>query len=218
MLKNLMVIDDFYGEPEKAREFAINLDYPDPGPNVHYPGRNSKQSMAWPNMDQMFSQIVGEPIERRGALPHGFCRISLEGSERTGCGVHIDHGCTWAGIVFLTLDEHCRDGLGFYRHRKFKTDRAPLSDKEAQDIFGVETQEDAIRLVVPAEGTTKQVFDGVTGMDQWERTMFVPMKFNRLVLFRAWMFHSGGLDFGDSIENGRLVQLFFWQSPKQKGA
>ena len=216
MLKNLIVIDDFYGEPTKAREFALGLKYPDPGPDVHYPGRNSAQSMAWPNMDQMFSQIVGEPLAKRGELPHGFCRISLEGNVRTGCGVHIDHDCTWAGIVFLTLDDDCHDGLGFYRHREFKTERAPLTDEEAQEIYGEATREDVLRRLIPWEGTEKQVFDGATGMDMWEQTMFVPMRFNRLVLFRGWMFHSGGIDFGDNINNGRLVQLFFWQSPQNQ--
>ncbi|MBN36342.1 MAG: hypothetical protein CMM46_16505 [Rhodospirillaceae bacterium] len=116
MLKNLMIIDDFYGKPEKVREFALKLEYPDPGPDVHYPGRNSARSMAWPNMDQMFSQIVGEPIERRGKLPHDFVRISLAGNPRKGCGVHVDPSCSWSGIIFLTLDEHCQDDIGFYRH------------------------------------------------------------------------------------------------------
>lgn len=215
MLKNLIVIDDFYGEAQKARDFAVKMDYPDPGPDVHYPGRNSKQSMAWPQMDQMFSQIVGEPLERRGNLAHGFCRLSLEGDARTGCGVHIDPGCTWAGIIFLTPDEFCQDGIGFYRHRKYGTERAPLNDQEAQDICGEEHQEAVMRKLIPHQGTAKLPYDGVTGLEDWERTMFVPMKFNRLVLFRAWMWHAGGKDFGDSLDNGRFVQLFFWQSPQE---
>ncbi|MGY8995955.1 MAG: DUF6445 family protein, partial [Alphaproteobacteria bacterium] len=106
-------------------------------------------SMAWPKMDQMFSQIVGEPLERRGNLAHGFCRISLEGDTRTGCGVHIDPGCTWAGIIFLTPDEFCQDGLGFYQHRKYGTERAPLNDQESQDIYGEPDQEAVMRKLIP---------------------------------------------------------------------
>ena len=69
-------------------------------------------------------------------------------------------------------------------------------------------------MLTPIEGSDKRPFDGTTGMEDWERTLFVSMKFNRLVLFRSWMFHAGGQDFGDAIENGRFVQLFFWQSPE----
>ena len=37
----------------------------------------------------------------------------------------------------------------------------------------------------------------------------MPMRFNRLVLFRPLLWHSAGDGFGDSLANGRLVQLFF---------
>jgi hypothetical protein len=31
-------------------------------------------------------------------------------------------------------------------------------------------------------------------------------------LFRPWFWHTAGKSFGDSLENGRLVQLFFWRA------
>ena len=47
---------------------------------------------------------------------------------------------------------------------------------------------------------------------QWERVMRVPMKYNRLILFRPWLWHTAGPAFGDSIENGRLIYLLFFKS------
>ena len=47
---------------------------------------------------------------------------------------------------------------------------------------------------------------------KWQRTMVLPMKFNRLVLFRSWYWHTAGDSFGDDPENGRLVQLFFFDT------
>jgi len=44
----------------------------------------------------------------------------------------------------------------------------------------------------------------------WETTMTVPMRFNRLVLLRPWLWHTAGRGFGDSLENGRLVYLMFF--------
>lgn len=47
---------------------------------------------------------------------------------------------------------------------------------------------------------------------KWEHTMTVPMRFNRLVLLRPWLWHTAGEAFGDSVENGRLVYLMFFES------
>nr|ADI20696.1 hypothetical protein [uncultured alpha proteobacterium EF100_94H03] len=52
-------------------------------------------------------------------------------------------------------------------------------------------------------------------MEDWEHTIFVPMKFNRRVLFHTWMWHAGGKDSSDSLDNDRFVQLFFWQAPQK---
>ena len=49
-----------------------------------------------------------------------------------------------------------------------------------------------------------------TDDSKWEMTMRVPMRFNRLVLLRPWLWHSAGLAFGDRAENGRLVYLMFF--------
>ena len=46
---------------------------------------------------------------------------------------------------------------------------------------------------------------------KWEATMTVPMRFNRLILFRPWMWHSFTENFGDSMESGRLIQVFFFE-------
>jgi hypothetical protein len=35
------------------------------------------------------------------------------------------------------------------------------------------------------------------------------MKYNRLMLFRPWLFHNAGPEFGDSIENGSIIYLMF---------
>jgi hypothetical protein len=45
---------------------------------------------------------------------------------------------------------------------------------------------------------------------KWELSMTVPMRFNRLVLLRPWLWHTSGPGFGDSVENGRLVYVMFF--------
>jgi len=49
---------------------------------------------------------------------------------------------------------------------------------------------------------------------QWEMTMRIPMRFNRLVLLRPWFWHTAGPAFGDRPENGRLVYLMFFEQAR----
>ena len=48
-------------------------------------------------------------------------------------------------------------------------------------------------------------------MEKWELTSVVPMRFNRLILLRPWLYHTAGPSFGDCPENCRLVHLFFFE-------
>jgi hypothetical protein len=47
---------------------------------------------------------------------------------------------------------------------------------------------------------------------KWELVRSVPLKFNRLVLFRPWLWHNAGAGFGDHLENGRLIYLLSYNS------
>jgi hypothetical protein len=44
--------------------------------------------------------------------------------------------------------------------------------------------------------------------------MQAPMRFNRLIMLRPWLWHTAGTGFGDSMENGRLVYLMFFASAR----
>ena len=201
MQSSYLVVDDFFQEPLKAREMVLGLTYPEPPPTVYYPGRNSRESLAWPGNERMFSNILGEPVVGLNKQSHGRARLTLAADERRG-RVHVDPGCTWAGIVYLTLDEHARGGTDFFRNLRYGTDRAPLTDEEAQRLYGKATPREALTELLTVEGGSD--------MSQWERIFTLPMKFNRCILFRPWFWHSSGDGFGDTIENGRLVLLLFF--------
>jgi hypothetical protein len=60
-----------------------------------------------------------------------------------------------------------------------------------------------VRQLIDVEGTKRE---------NWELLFTVPMRFNRLILFRSYLWHTAGISFGDTPENARLIQLFFWES------
>ena len=42
MERNIIVVDDFYDDPDEVRNFGLTAEYPDPGENYTYPGKNSR--------------------------------------------------------------------------------------------------------------------------------------------------------------------------------
>ncbi len=200
MFQTMIVIDDFYAEPEKVRQSALGMTYPEPVGTVYYPGRTSQEFMLPPNCDEMFRFILREKVTGVMKRNHGHFRFSLAGAHRPA-EVHIDPGMTWAGIVYLTLDKDCQGGTDLFRHKRYGTDRAPTTDEEAQRIYGMDTCKEVVR---------KLIYDDGHHLDRWDHLTTIPMKFNRCALFRPWMWHTSGVDFGDTIENGRLVQLLFF--------
>ena len=68
--------------------------------------------------------------------------------------------------------------------------------------LGVKTHEDMVKFF-ETEGLDRSL---------WEVEMSVPIKFNRLVLFRPWMWHGIVDHFGTDITNCRLTQLIFLNS------
>ncbi|HJT11980.1 MAG TPA: DUF6445 family protein, partial [Dongiaceae bacterium] len=134
---------------------------------------------------------------------HGALRLTLAGDVGRYC-VHVDVGVDWSGVLYLNRPEQCCGGTHFFRHRATGTDHAPMA---ATDLARCNAE------------TPREALDRILGQDsnderQWEPLLTVPMRFNRLVLFRPLLWHSAGDGFGNSIEDGRLVQLFFLRSNK----
>jgi hypothetical protein len=101
----------------------------------------------------------------------------------------------------LSLPQDCRGGTVFFRHLPTGTDRAAL-----------DTQELVAQGFASAQEMHSQIIEKDSLDDsRWERTMSVPMRFNRLLLLRPWLWHTAGAAFGDTLENGRLVYLMFFE-------
>ncbi|GAB3737623.1 hypothetical protein GCM10028794_19740 [Silanimonas algicola] len=197
MPTSLIVVDDFLERPEAFRERALRLTYP--AQQGAFPGRNSLERIDLPGLSEYVSQLTGErlkPMEPLGS--HGKCRITL--ASDVGLGrVHVDPGY-WSGILYLSLPEHCSGGTDFFRHRRTNTDRRPMTAEEVAAL-GYASFDEAHRDIIERDGLEESA---------WEKTMTVPMRFNRLVLLRPWLWHTAGPGFGDNLANGRLIHVLFF--------
>jgi len=200
-----IIVDDFFDSAVQLREAALRLDYPDV--QGKFPGRNSQQRLQLEGLDQEVSRLVGEPlVSMPPPQAHGKFRIATAGDVGSA-KVHVDTA-HWSGILYLSRPEDCRGGTEFFRHRATNSDRGPISDEEAQ-AQGYAGAKQMISDILERDTMND---------DAWELTMRVPMRFNRLVLLRPWLWHTAGEAFGDSLANGRLIYLMFFASARQAPA
>ena len=199
MPTSLIIVDDFLDNPRALREAALRLTYP-AGENM-FPGRNSVERINLDGLSAQVSRLVGEPVQPMPPTQaHGKCRITLAGDVGRA-KVHVDTA-HWSGILYLSEPADCRGGTEFFRHLPTDSDRAPYNDAEAR-AMGYPSAREATAAILERDSTD----DG-----KWEMTMRLPMRLNRLVLLRPWLWHTAGEAFGDTMENGRLVYLMFFAS------
>lgn len=200
MYTTFLVVDDFLDNAEALREQALSLDYPDL--EGQFPGRNSKQRI---NIEGLTEAVSGILRERLVPAPppqsHAKSRLTMASDKGRG-KVHVDES-HWSGILYLSRPADCRGGTEFFRHRETGLDRFPFT-REELDAHGFASTAEAHAALIERDGTADSA---------WEMLMNVPMRFNRLLLLRPWLFHTAGPGFGDRPENGRLVYLMFFNRP-----
>ena len=202
MHTSLVIVDDFLDNAEEFRKMALGLDYPSLETKTAYPGRNSVQRVQIPGLDEQVSRLLHVRLRPKQGSGHARFRITLT-DDKGIADVHMDDS-HWSGIYYLSKPEDCFGGTEFFRHKRTGTDRALNEPSDIRQL-GVQTKEEA-----------NQIFNDILLQDsndrsQWEKLMDVPMRFNRLILFRPWLWHTAGPGFGDTLENGRLVYLLFFE-------
>ena len=201
MPTSMIIVDDFLDNAQGLRDAALRLTYPDQA--GVFPGRNSVERIDIDGLVQQVSHLVGEPVQPMPPTQaHGKCRIT-RASDLGQAKVHVDTA-HWSGILYLSRPEDCSGGTEFFRHLPTGTDRAPYDDKEAA-AHGYASARDMIADILEKDSLDDS---------RWEMTMRVPMRFNRLVLLRPWLWHTAGAAFGDDMESGRLVYLMFFASAR----
>lgn len=196
-LEAVFVLDDFLPNAQEVRQHALDLNYPDNAGPQYFPGRNSTTSLTLPGLEDYLSRRLGVALKPTPGTAHGKCRLAFAGDVGQG-GVHIDQS-HWSGVLYLSEPRDDASGTDFYRHRPSGMIRAPLYQEELS-AFGVASFADLwSQVIVP------QTNDAA----KWEHVRRVDMRFNRLVLFRPWLWHNAGPGFGSTREDGRLVYLIF---------
>jgi hypothetical protein len=196
---DVIVVDDFYRDPDAVRSLALAAEYRDFGAAANFPGRESVKAFGSPRHAELFARITGRPVlhdPRRWVF--GKFRVAVaRDAGRTR--VHLDF-VDWTAVVYLTPSAHAQGGLSFHRHLPTGLDRVP--DGPGLARYGCGSKE---------EFDSRYVLADTRDAGAWETLHSVPMRYNRCVVFRGGrLFHGISRMFGDGLGDGRLTQNFFF--------
>lgn len=193
MEPSLLVVDDFFLEPEAVRRAALAQSFATREyEGVPYQGIGTDfKPDADPLVVARLRRAFGFPV--RPEL--SFWRLGLAGDSTT-TWIHFDSGCApWAALVYLSPEPEGQEaGTAFWRHRELGWDEAPRS------LTG------DVRAL--AECLDRDGMDAAA----WWRTDFVALKMNRLIIYPSRRFHSRYPQdaWGADAETGRLVWVCFF--------
>jgi hypothetical protein len=196
--KNLIVVDNFYANPDAVRNFALNAEYEELG-GRNWPGRDSLYEHGKDELTSMVSEIVGQKLITKPCNKCSYFRMTKE-REYGVQDIHFDPnpGLVWAGVIYLTPTLHPTGGTKFWKHKQTEWEFAPTQQQAIK--HNIQSHEDMVN------------FFNIEGKDRnkWIETDNIAFKYNRLVMFNPLQFHSNGDWFGTTNENARLVQLLFF--------
>lgn len=210
--RSLLILDDFLDDPHAYRAQALALDYgagQDAGP-VNFPGAQTA-AQACGTIMQRIADALGRDL-KWDSPDQGAFRFS-GAADTARCDIHVDSESRrdiYAAILYLSLPEHCVGGTAFWRHRATGWERRPSPEQLAAQ--GYQSFIEFERRWIPIGRQRPFAALREERAAAWDLVLEVPMRFNRLIVYRSDFFHAIGELFGDRAENARLVQLFYFES------
>ncbi len=190
----LIVIDNFYDNPYDTRNYILSQDFVVRG---NYPGQ---RTISYAN--QQLKTIIQKYVEPFGGKITDFPMPKEDGTGASGIyngsfqfttsrdrsWVHIDGYNNWAGVIYLTPNAPLSSGTSFYNFYDGTTCKRDMEILDNQKDINTYSQD----------------------LTKWNKVDQIGNIFNRLILFNSNRFHMSMDYFGDTKENGRLFQVFFF--------
>lgn len=177
----LIVVDGFYENPDIVRTFALQCNFI--GDSKYHKGARTAETYRFPGIKERFEQILGRPVLNWENYGTNGCFQFCVGGDQI---VYHHDTQQYAGVLYLTPDAPVGAGTSLFRAKKTKS----MNGFDA--VYGD---------TYPTGHLDPSAFDCVDTVGN---------VYNRLILFDSRMIHAASSYFGNSKENGRLFQLFFF--------
>ena len=205
MLKNqYIIVDNFYDDPETITTF-ITGSPTEESSGGNYSGVMTELSLYTDNHVEIFKSLTGMDLVPSTQLNGKFRFTTIIDTHKQD--IHFDPAPSnqWSGVIYLGKEpEGCTQedlnsyGTHFWTHDRTGLNSIPFT-QEGIEKYGWKGVPD-LKEFLETEGNDHSL---------WTKTFSVPYKYNRLVLFKPWLFHSPGKSFGIDKSNCRIVQTFF---------
>jgi tetratricopeptide (TPR) repeat protein len=210
--RSLLIFDDFLEDPFSHRQRALGLAYASGHASglVNFPGVQTGAQDATAAL-QRIANALGRDL-KWDSPDNGAFRVSAA-TDSARCDIHVDsedRENIFAAVLYLSLPEHCRGGTSFWRHRESGWERRPSREELAAKGYG--SFLDFERRWIPVSRQRPFAELQQARRAAWDCVFEIPMRFNRLIVYRSNFFHAIGSLFGDRPDNARLVQLFYFQT------
>jgi len=228
MRTSIVVVEDFYEDPDAVRDYALAQRY-------YYPYQadadvcSGRTPFSWTtswftsadecpfkrsaSLIAKLEAATGETIDRdhwRLDFP-----ITAEGKADAQRATLAPHSCLWNCSFHFKPCNQQQLGEGVHNH---------VTD--SWNSVGVDGWAGLLYLQpqAPLNGGLKlwrnrdpaRRFDWMTPKEDWEMIDDIGNVYNRLILCRGDLPHSGAAGWGTTPENGRLYQTFFFRSAHQR--
>jgi hypothetical protein len=190
--KGLIVVDNFYNDPDFVREWAIReIKF---SPSNYHKGERATSRFSIVGMKERLEEIIGKPIYNwnHDSYANGIFQFCTADQPIV---YHVDNQ-TYAGMVFLTPNAPPSTGTTFYRSKV--TGDYKFDDEKRSTVNYVRAFQGKNAEMNFYEGTHFEKIDEVGNV------------YNRLVLFDAKNIHAATQYFGDAIDNARFFHMFFF--------
>jgi hypothetical protein len=188
--KGIMVVDNFYKDPDAVREYAItNLTFNASG---YHKGERSQERFILNGTKERFEQIIGRKVTNweHPEYANGRFQFCVEDDPIV---YHVDNQ-TFAAVVFLSPNAPLEAGTATYRSKITGATRFEEFDTP-EFITTFKGYGDEINFY---DGSSFEVVDRIGNV------------YNRLVIWDAKTIHAATKYYGNNINNSRFFQLFFF--------
>lgn len=182
MRTSLIIVDDFYSNPDETRNFALSQKFDVKG---NFPGFRTKEFL-WDGPKKAIQEFVKPYSGKFIGFSSQYSGAFQIATAKDRTWIHADTYNKWAGVCYLTPNAPHTGGTGLFRHKATNA----CSNFELPANTKIESQD----------------------YTKWDLIDTIGNKYNRLILYRGDLFHASLDYFGDNNENGRLFQLFFFDT------
>jgi hypothetical protein len=195
---NSLTIDNFYTNPDEVREFALKQEFKVRG---NYPGQRTKSFLTdslKKKMRDILYPFAGE-ITYWGSndTENNYTGSFQYTVSEDRSWIHADSTTDWAAVCYLTPDAPLSAGTGIFRHKA--TGWSHYDYKRENEPGYVES--------APPGNEMRDY-------TKWEMVDRIGNVYNRLIMYRADNYHVSLDYFGQNMNDGRLFQVFFFNTER----